>query len=654
MVFNFGGGPTPAPAGGGAPAFNLGASAAPGAHVAGSAPGFNFAANAAPVAANTPATAQPTGAAPLPSFGGFGAGAPPAAPTAPAGFGLTAAPANAPAVSGNTGAPAPSFAFGSTASNTPAPGPVNAPPPTTTPAPVATPGGNSFGGATTPAATPGPSLVGAFGTTPAAATTPGTSLTGGFSLTGTLPGAATTTALAPAAPVGYEVPAFDSIFPNERIHADIKRLLAVSASPGEEGREAASELVDKLRCDNSSNNNSVGNLLALPTCLQYTGPDQNLRNQLGNKPEFVRYGKAARLEPEMLQEIFKVADDLRISEKEALSLCCEVMQTDFIPQLESKLDSSIIDQAMSSGNGVSTGPVVLGNNAVKAAKELYFFERQRRLRTILMLVQSRIEAAGQPWGDLIIQATDSLLQNKLIENLIKLIREWTILIGHIERKLAQGESANTSNAYPGYSQKNKKAQFDFVHLAFAMRERQSASESLFFIAYHTQLTASEVAGLIDITKDLSSGLEDDASGLPVFNPFHHVPSSFETPPQASQTWAPYQSSMAPLKEKGHLEWQRELTKKVGSTGKCELLRLISTLVMTIISALDTRNTFSDRNTHRDNDIGVVSGQHAARDPKMNPQLCNSFRFQHIRWLTLGFLFHRGTCCYLLDNSQVQN
>ena len=611
MVFNFGGGPAPAPAGGGASAFNFGASAAPAAPAAGApaAPGFSFGASTAPAAANTPATGQPTGAAPLPSFGGggFGAGAPqPAAPTAPAGFGASpVATANAPAIPGATGAPAPSFAFGSTASNTPAPGPVNAPPP------AAAPGGNAFGGAATPAATPG----GAFGTTPAAPATPGASLTGGFSLTGAAP----TTAQAPTAPTGYEVPAFDSIFPNERIHADIKRLLATSASPGEEGREAASELVDKLRCDNS--NNSVGNLLASPTCLQYTAPDQNLRNQLGNNPEFVRYGKAARLEPEMLHEIFKVADDLRISEKEALSLCCEVMQTDFIPQLECKLDSSIIDQAMSSENVVSTGPVVLGNDAVKAAKELYFFERQRRLRTILMLVQSRIEAASQPWGDLIIHATDSLLQNKLIENLINLIREWTILIGHIERKLAQGESANTTNAYPGYSQKNKKAQFDFVHLAFALRERQSASESLFFIAYHTQLTASEVAGLIDLTKDLSSGLEGDASGLPVFNPFHNVPSSFENPPQTSQAWAPYQSSLAPSKEKGHLEWQRELTKKVGSTGKCELLRCISTLVMTIISALDTRNTFFDRNTHRENDIGVVSGQYAGEGSKMNLQLC---------------------------------
>lgn len=602
MAFNFGaGGPAPAPTGGGG-GFSFGASAggapANAPQPAAAAGGFSFGATAAPAAG------QPA-AAPLPSFGGGGAGfggAPqqPAATVPPtAGFGATAPVPGA----ANTGAPAPSFSFGSTAATTPAPGPVGA-------APAA---GVSFGGPAAPAvnATPGaapttgglPSFGAPASTALAAtATTPGAPAVGGFSLTGaTALTATTSTALtAQAPPTGFVVPAFDSLFPNEQIHANIKRLLAASISPGEQGREAASELVDLLKCDNN-NPKAVGTLLAAPKPLQYTPADQNLRNQLGANPEFVRYGKPARLERETLQDIFKVADDLRISEEQALSLCGEVMQTNCIPMLEAKLvDGSIIDQALSAKASPSTGPVVLGTNAVKAAKELYFFERQRRLRTILMLVQSRIEATGQPWGHLIIQATDSLLQCKLIDNLIELIREWTQLIGCISRELANRES---NNAYSGYHQEKKQAHFDAVHLLFAVRGRESASESLFFIAYHTQLSATEVAGLVDLTRDLSNGLDGDA-GLPLLDPFHDVPSSYETPPQTNQGWAPYQNNSQSLKEKEHLRWQRELVQKTKKSGKCELLRCVSALTMAIISALDTRNTFVDRTTHSDNQIGV--------------------------------------------------
>jgi len=606
MSFNFSGTPAagPAPAPSGAGGFSFGAPpAAPATFgqpaTAPASSGFSF-------AGNTPAPASTTTGQPAAQSQTTNT------PTAP-GFNFGGTASAAP-VANSTGAPTPSFAFGSTAANTPAPGPVGAPAPTTnnnnnTPAPAPT-GAFSFGGGATPAPPVAPTTGGfslsSTSSTPAPTTTTTTT--------------ATTTAgpIGPTAVTGFQVPEFHTIFPNEKIHVDIKRLLTVSSSPGEDGREAALELIHRLRCDNANNNNNgnddkstIGHILVRPQTLQYTPPDSNLRNQLYQNPEFVLHGKPARLQPEILREMFHVADDLRISEREAICLCGQVMQTNAIPILEAKLvEGSLIDQTMtsvslsSSTTTVSSDQPLLGTNAVKAAKELYFYERQLRLRTILLLVQSRIEADQQPWGDLIIEATDTLLQNNLIGSLVDLVREWTVLIGRISQELAKGE-ANLAYS-SGYSPDTKPTHFhfDMVHLTFAVRERQSAAESLFFLAYHTQLTAEEVASLIDLIKDLTNGIEVD-SGLPLLNPFTDVPSCYENSQQMDQAWAPYSGSLPVQKQKGYLEWQRELVQKTKRSGRCELLRCASTLVMAVISALDTRNVFVDRNTHKSNQMGVV-------------------------------------------------
>ena len=619
MAFSFGQSPAPAP-GGNAPA-----------------PSFTFGS----MAANTPAPgttsfgeapAPATGASAGPSFGSSTntTTGNTAAPTATAGFGSTgttfgssnnnndkATPNTSASTGVSFGAPASSGqdnkapaapAFGAATGNS-----GNAPATSgfgfaggdnkTSNAQAPAPAGGFYG---TSSGAPAPSSTNAFG-----ASNPAPAPTGGLSFAGT---AGNTTAFgapnpapAPATPQGLKVDAFQDIFPNIAIHDKVKYLLENSASATEEGRERASELIELLRCDSSNETKSIGRTLVAPKALQYTGPDNNVRNQLQTNPQVVLAGdREATLLPEMLREVARIADDLRISEKEALSLYAEVNNPATIPMLEARLEESIIDQTKRMSQDVAAGGfsrVNLGTNAVKAAKELYFFERQRLLRTILVLVQSRIEAPQHPWGPLITRATDNLLQNDLVTKLVQLVRDWSNIIKNIESELARRESAEANSPGEG-PEKEKKFYFDQVHLAFALKERQTAAECLYFIAYHTQCTASEVALLIDIVRDLTNSNKDR---LILLDPFKDVPSPYEDRPESQQAWAPhFQSSLPPLKERGHLEWERELVKKTWKTTKPQLLNCVSTLVMTIIAALDAKQVLYDRLTHQENSIGMVS------------------------------------------------
>jgi len=61
-----------------------------------------------------------------------------------------------------------------------------------------------------------------------------------------------------------------------------------------------------------------------------------------------------------------------------------------------------------------------------------------------------------------------------------------------------------------------------VILEYLRQERQTAAECLFFLAYHTQLTAVEVAGMIQLLKDVTNGISDKDFGLPIQDPFEDV------------------------------------------------------------------------------------------------------------------------------------
>lgn len=557
--------------------------------------GFGFGATPASQPASSNSSGGATNAsASQPAAGGFSFGVSQLAPSnsaAPPTFGF-----GAPATS-NASAPSPAFAFGSTTASTPAPGAFGQ-----TPAPTG--GGYSFGGSSSNNANFPP--LSAFGTNNSNSTTPGIAP----APAGGLGGASSNVTGQPQQPQGLEVPDFHTIFPSENTYSEVRKLLDKCASPNEDGREAACDLVDLLRCDNT-NGKSVGQVLASPKTLKYTTPDMNLRNQIHNNPSVVLPGNLeAILLPEMQKEVLEIADDLKISEKEALSLYAEASKDGVRAMLEAKLDEGIVDQVMcqeitvSGTTSLPAARVVIGSDVVKAAKELYFLGHQRLLQTILLLVQKRIGAQQNTWGALIIEATDNLLRSNLITNLVSLIREWTCIITQIELGLARGDSSLT-NSFPGLAKEKKKAHFDMVHRKFAVQERQRAAEVLFYIAYHTQFKADEVAAMVDLIKDITNGLNGD-SGLPLLSPFHDVPSSYEDPPPVDQAWAPFQSSLPPLREKGHLEWQADLVDSICQTSKPDLLRCVGTLVVTVIAALDSKQVLIDRETHRENDLGVVS------------------------------------------------
>ena len=392
-------------------------------------------------------------------------------------------------------------------------------------------------------------------------------------------------------------------FPNEQIFSEISLLLSKSASPSDEGFEAASDLVDRLKCD-GSNNKCIGHLLSNPKTLTYKSPNINIRNQIQHNPTVLLPGnREATLVPEMFAEVLSIADDLRISEEEALCLFWEVSNDARRAALEDQLRESFIDKSLSSDGAATLPSIALGTDVKKAAKELYFLERRRLSQLLLRLVQRRLPSQ-LPWGELIIEATDCLIQNNLVENLVRVIREWTLIIGHIEHHLTRSVSSSTHSYRVFAQEKNKNEQFDRVHVNFALEERQAAVECLFYVAYHTQLTIDEVVAVIDVIRDLTNGFESH-SGLPILNPFHDVPSSYENPPQMDQPWAPYQINPGPLKERNFLDWEKELVKKTRQTNMPELLRCISALVVTVMAALDTKQVLIDRYTHRENTFGEV-------------------------------------------------
>ena len=137
-----------------------------------------------------------------------------------------------------------------------------------------------------------------------------------------------------------------------------------------------------------------------------------------------------------------------------------------------------------------------------------------------------------------------------------------------------------------------------------MQCRQTAAEALFYLAYHTQFTVSEIASLIDVVKDLTNGLNNE-KGLVILSPYEDVPSSYEDLPQPEHPWAPSLPSIKPQKRK-HLEWERLLVQKTLETGLPDLLRCVSSLVVTVVASMDTKQVLFDRNTHSVNSFGKVS------------------------------------------------
>lgn len=511
-------------------------------------------------ATSATSTAAPNATAPAPSKEGFSFGAP------GTGQSSASAPTGGPSAGG--------FAFGASSGSS-----------TTTAATSAPPtGGFSFG-----STAPGTSVTPAAGGTPPLALGTNAPSGGGFGFG--------VSAVTPAPAPGdglLEVPLFETSFPRLKAHSKVRSLVGKISNNEREGRYAGEDLVNQLRIGD----NTLGALLSNPQTLDLKQKDMGVRQRLAANPTVKLYNKPAGLTAQMAQEVFEIADDLRVSEIEALSLYAEASKSDTRKWLEVTCDASFLDKAMA--KEPSTQRLILGNDVRKGAKELYFLERLSLMKTILFLLQNRLNA--EPVGYLMV-ATDELIKHDLVGNLIKLIRQSTVLMVDLEAELKELPttlSTFTVSASAG----SKKFPFAAVLIEYLRQERKIAAECLFYLTYHTQCTPVEVATMVDLLKDLTNGTSEKDSGLPVLDPFKDVPDAYQKQPlqwQGPFTTAP------PLKDKDALDWQRELIQTTWTkNGKAQLLECVGIVVVAILSAIGTKNVLVDRTSHLPNDFGEVS------------------------------------------------
>lgn len=552
----------------------------------------------------------------------FAFGAPAASAAAPSGTNNTGnTPAAAPSVSGS--APSGGFSFG---------GATNAPASSTTPAAAAS-STTSQGTSASAPATSGLNFGSSAPATPAAQA-PATSApaASGFGFGGSTnnsapapaapapaapafglsfshaPSAATPAASAPATntspastpAVALTVPEYTKVFPNMAIIERLDSRLPLASQDSDTGRLAAQELYHLLGCSTGQDVTKVyGAYLAKPQPLDWKPANAALREQLKANPHVSLHGKTAALTPAMLAEVFKLSDELRIEEGDALALYAEASLRETRTRLQDRLEYSFVDNALTG----SVEPLVLGDDVFRACRELYFYERSYAIKAILELIQYRLELNTN-----ILAATDQLLVANLVDNLITYIREWTSRTEALEQELynASKPAQNMFGLQPPPADTKKEPSFAKVHLKFGYDQRQTAAECLFYLTYHTQCTPEEVGSLIDLIKDLTNGTSD-TTGLPLLDPFHDVPNAYYDPPVVGNNqFMPFTQALPPLREKDTVEWEHELVDHVWKAGgKPQLLQCVSTLVLAGVCSLDSRHELVDRNTHAINFFGKV-------------------------------------------------
>lgn len=416
------------------------------------------------------------------------------------------------------------------------------------------------------------------------------------------------------------VPDFDSIFPNLQIQDRIERLLAKVALDTDEGRWDQQVLFSLLQCNPADSTKScVGHILAQPFSLPWKAANPAVRHQLQTSPviSFERTpDKVASLTPAMLQEVWSLADDLRVSEPEALALYAQASKLETRNWLkEESLAGNLVSIITDDDAGDSDGRQQKDFMTVpQAARQLYFSECHALLYTLLLLIQKRIGASQQldTWGANFLHATDSLLQEGLVQHLIALVRDYTRQEMDLQRDIAEAKSTATASApflSPFTATSAKKIRlFQTVLLEFVQRERQVAAECLFFVTYHTQCIPDEAAALIDLVKDLTN------QGLPGVDAFDDklIPSPYQEAPVNQWQAPPWAQAPSPvatsLPAKDPLVWQRDLVYSICQTGQPQLLQCVSVLVLAVICALDVQHELMDRNLHGPNPFGVVRMQ----------------------------------------------
>lgn len=330
-----------------------------------------------------------------------------------------------------------------------------------------------------------------------------------------------------------------------------------------------------------------------PKLPDWTAPNPSLRQQLVQNPTIGIDSETTTLTSKVVDRILQLSTDLRIPEDQATTLYAQVSSE--LETIQAVLPSSIVDQAGLLHNLTPT---------TQAARDFYFYERHLKWKTLLFLFQSRL-AKDSPY---LLQATDVLLQDGIIPELIQTIQESTQRTVHLMQELAAAAAAainiqinttttthnhynNNNNLYGSANATannsmasqdgNTKKHFANVHLLFYQQQRQIACEILFFIAYHAQWTIGELVALLDLIRDLTQH-------VPLPCPFTNVPTPYET---LTPTWP------ATFQEKSFFAWQSDFVTQIHQTGQPALLQSLSLLVATAMAAMDTRQQLWDRDSH---------------------------------------------------------
>ena len=489
-------------------------------------------------------------------------------------FGAPSAPAaGSSALSGN------SFSFGG----------INPSPAAGVTVAASTGGGFSFGNASTTAA---PSAFG--GSTPIqAAGSPS-----GFGFSKATPGdsyqSSGESSAGAAHMISADIPKFETCFPYLKVKSVVSEILPAITPDTSEGCLKGEELIYRMQI--GSENGVFGALLANPKPLKFTPADLTLRQKLQQNPHIKLHGQSATLTPAMMEEIEKLCSQLRISELEAIALYAEASNPVTRQVLEGSLETSFVENALVDQRKII--PLVIGGNVVKAAKELYFWERSALLKALLLLIQSRLDATPK---SAILLATDPLLNSDLIANLITFVRDSTTMIFNLKEEMNSSSSKVSLQFGPVTK---AKPVFGKVLLEFLVQERQQATECLFYLGYHTQCTAIEVALLIDVVRDLTNGLAKGDIGLPILDPTQDVPDVYINQDLQERPYGHgFTSALPPLKEKDPIVWRKDLIEKTWNSGVPQLQQCVSVLLTTILCTLDGRTQLWDRNTHSPNNVG---------------------------------------------------
>lgn len=359
--------------------------------------------------------------------------------------------------------------------------------------------------------------------------------------------------------------------------------------------------------------------------------------------------KPASITQSIARDVLRLSDELHLSVSDAVALFAEAnalvtrhedgrteFDDDFVKVLirngKMGLDDEKLDgEAKNKTPQRREGGV---SRIIQTARHLFFHERAALLSTILDLVRYRIQAAEESNDTSpIIAATDKLLQSGLVTNLIASIRELNDMTRELRRDLKNAMAENKrmksmggannnasmggnsmggfgANTAPSTAQTGQNLDMKCALLGFTQMQRQLAAECLFYLAYHTQLTADEVCSLIDLIKDLTNGNESTHDeGLPLLDPLvKDVPRPYEEDSMAKFDWQQQQhygawNKSLSMKAKSEKVWEEELISMLWARGQPQLLQCISTLIMSFTCALDARHTLMNRQNHGPNLFG---------------------------------------------------